>query len=136
MGRFSTRALSCGFSRRLSRTLSQGHRAGRCAQNSLQVLLTCYTMGRRRTRINLGLGPAFLPAAGTCLATREVHLGIRVAAAPAAPVGDVQAAVARVAPTAAGMVAMDWTKRCRRVRNAPLHHWDKSPDGRFHSKVG
>ena len=49
---------------------------------------------------------------------------------------DVQAAVARVAPTAARMVAMDWTKRCRRVRNAPLHHWDKSPDGRFRSTVG
>src|SRR5205085_10549531 len=106
-----------------------------CA-HPLQVLLACYTRGRRTTRISLGIGPAFLPAAGNRLATREVHLGLRVAAAPAALVGDVQAAVARVAPTAARMVAMDWTKRCRRVRNAPLHHWDKSPDGRFHSKVG
>src|SRR5918912_2413026 len=98
----SARALPCSFRGGLSRTLPWEHKTGRCAQNPLQVLLACYTMGRRTTRISLGIGPAFLPAAGNCLATREVHLGSRVAAAPAASLGDARAAPRRTGPSDAG----------------------------------
>src|SRR5919201_6760192 len=102
----SARALPCSFRGGLSRTLPWEHKTGRCAQNPLQVLLACYTMGRRRTRISLGIGPAFLPAAGNCLATREEHLGIRVAAAPVASFGDVRARQPRrTGPSDAGGLA-------------------------------
>ena len=115
------------------------HRAGRCAQTHCRYYkLAWYTTDRRVTRISLGIGPAFLPAAGNCLATREVHLGLRVAAAPAAPVGDVRARQPRrTGPSdAGGRATPRYTTGIKARMAGSTRRWDSHPGLRFSSALG